>query len=75
MFPIGEYVILPRKFSEHVSIVSGRHKMFGNTIVQKISTKKRRCRNRWQEPMCSPSWKSTVLFKTKLREEHGKVVV
>jgi hypothetical protein len=54
MFPIGEYVILHRKFSEHVSIMSGWHKMFGNTILQKISTKKRQCRNRWQEPMMLP---------------------
>jgi hypothetical protein len=54
MFPIGEYVILLRKCSEHVSIVSGRHKMFGNTILQKISTKKRQCMNRWQEPMMLP---------------------
>jgi hypothetical protein len=54
MFSIGEYVILHRKFSEHVSSVSGRHKMFGNTILQKISTKKRQCRNRWQEPMMLP---------------------
>jgi hypothetical protein len=28
MFPIGEYVILHRKFSEHVSIVSGRQNVW-----------------------------------------------
>jgi hypothetical protein len=54
MFPIGVECILHRKFSEHISIVRGRHKMFGNTILQKISTKKQQCRNRWQEPMARP---------------------